>query len=147
MVVVPAPTAVTLKLTLVLPIVNGSEEGTVATPVLLELSATLKFDEAGAESVRIIVPSVPLICKEEGESDMLVPIVTCVVAAVRPVAVAVIVIEPTALAFKLGCREGEVWPAAKKMPAKLTFAFVGSLLTRSTNSPFGEGAGLARVTL
>ena len=73
--------------------------------------------------------------------------VTCVVAGLRPLEVAVMVIEPAALAFKLGWREGEVWPALKKMPVKLRFALLGSLLTRSTRSPFGEGAGLARVTL
>ena len=147
MVVVPVPTAVTLKPMLVVPIVIGREEGTVATPVLLEFKVTLKFDEAAEERVSVMLPSTPVICKEEGESAMLVPMVTTVVAELRPLDVAVIVAVPAALAFKLGWREGEVWPALKKMPVKLRLAFAGSLLTRSTRSPFGEGAGLARVTL
>ena len=54
--VVPAPTAVTLKLTLVVPSVIGMEEGTVATPVLLEFRVTLKFDEAAEESVSVMEP-------------------------------------------------------------------------------------------
>lgn len=147
MLVAPAPTAVTLKVTLVVPIVIGREEGTVATPVLLEFKVTLKFDEAAEERVSVMLPSVPVICKEEGESAMLAPMVTTVVAELRPLDVAVIVAVPAALAFKLGWREGEVWPALKKMPVKLRLALLGSLLTRSTRSPFGEGAGLARVTL
>ena len=76
MVVVPFPTAVNLKLTLVAPAAIGTDAGTIAAAGLLEVSATVVFDTAGEESVKVIVPSAPVICKGEGVSVMTAPTVT-----------------------------------------------------------------------
>ena len=136
MVVAPVPTAVTLKLTLVAPTAIGKDAGTIAAAGLLELSATLMFEAAGEESVKVMVPSAPVICRGEGVSVMTAPTVTCVTADAIPVADAVTVNEPAAVAFKLGWRVGVVWPALKEMLVKVRVAFAGSLLVRLTTIPF-----------
>lgn len=94
MVVLPAPAAVTLKLTMLVPTVIGRDTGTTATLVLLEFSETLKFDTAGAERVSVMAPLAPVISKGEGVSPMLEPTITTVAAEFKPFADAVMVAEP-----------------------------------------------------
>ena len=108
MVAPPAPTADTVKLMLLVPTVIGREKGTAATPMLLEINETMKFDAAGGESISVMAPLAPVICKKEGESAMLEPTITIVVAGFNPGAVTVIVAEPCPKPYRLGGREGAV---------------------------------------
>ena len=136
MVVVPAPTALTLKLTLVAPTAIGKEAGTVAAPRLLEFSAMVRLEAAAEESVNVMVPSAPVICRGEGVRVMIAPTVTCVTADVMPAADAVTVTDPAAVAFRFGWRAGAVWPPLKKMLVKVRFALAVSLLSKLTTTPF-----------
>ena len=102
MVELPPPTAVTLKLIALVPTAIIKDAGTAATPALLDASETLRLDAAGAESVRVIVPFAPVICSDDGDSAMLEPSSTTVVAEFKPFAVAVIVADPWAMPYRLG---------------------------------------------
>ena len=96
MVALPVPNAVTKKLTVLVPTVIGRDKGTEATLGLLEVNDTLKFVAAGAESVSIMTPLAPVICKGAGVSAMLEPTITVVEARFNPGAVAVMAAMPGA---------------------------------------------------
>jgi hypothetical protein len=122
--------------------------GTVATPGVSELKLIVMGAFCAADRVR------ERFCVASGASDrvfgkkaMLTLGVTCTgrLPDNKPLAVAIMVAEPTATAVTFGC-EDCVWPAPMMMFTGDTVTFVGSLEVSAMNTP-PLGAGLAKTTV
>lgn len=147
-VAVPAETPVTGTFTVVTLAGKVTVAGTVATPGVSELKLIVMGAFCAADRVR------ERFCVASGASDrvfgkkaMLTLGVTCTgrLPDNKPLAVAVMVAEPTATAVTLGC-EDCVWPAPMMMFTGDTVTFVVSLEVSVMNTP-PLGAGVAKFTV
>lgn len=129
-VVVPIPTAVTLKPTTWPEALMNALEGTKATEGLDDdkLKLILFWALPESASVRVASAPGPLKLMIAGESEDVMPTVTKVEAGARPGAVTVIVAVPAATPVRLAPRLGAVWPALMLTPVVLSDAVAGSLL-------------------
>ena len=144
MVAVPGATLVTATLTLVALAAKVTVEGTVATPVLLELKLIVK-PPAGAGADRFKVRfwvAMPVRVRLAGEKLALAATCTLWLADVYPGAEAVMFADPKFTPLTCGCVAGVVWPPAILTVAGDTVTFVVSLLLSVTvTPPVGAGAG------
>lgn len=138
MVVEPEPTPVTGTVTLVAFAGKVTEDGTVATPVLVELRLTVKALDCGEETVKLRFcgppgANVTVFGENASAGTVIIGVtVTLAVALEIPVALAVIVAEPMATPVTGTCTL--VAPAAKLTVAG-TVALVVSLEPRLTVNP------------
>jgi len=137
MVVVPPPTPVTGMLTVVVPCAMVTVAGTVATPVLEEL--TLKVTPpvgALAERVRVrFWVAVPVMVVGVGVIVAVAVTFTVPVPCAKPLAVAVIMVDPSPMPVTCGWVAGVVAPAGIDTLRVEGVALVASVITRVTVVP------------
>jgi hypothetical protein len=148
-VAVPAETPVTGTVTLVVFAGKVTVAGTVATPGVSELKLIVMGALWADDRVRERVCVVSAVSDRVfGKKAMLTLGVTCTgrLPDNKPLAIAVMVAEPTATAVTFGCETDCVWPWLMMICRGDTVTFVVSFESSVMNTP-PLGAGLAKTTV